>query len=94
MVRYFGMRLDSAGMPKSLKLFNAGLMQVSWPVTSVAAAILANWPTTFQARFTSLLDLNVDDAKAGLSKIFKRAYSHLYRGLKEPEFEPARLAFE
>lgn len=94
LVRYLGMHLDPAGMAKSLKLFNAGSMRVSWPVTSVAAAILLNWPAAFQARFTALQDLNVDDAKAGLSKIFKRAYSHLYRSLREPQFEPVRLAFE
>lgn len=94
LVRYLGMHLNPAGMPKSLKLFNAGLMRVSWNVTTTAAAILANWPTAFQARFTALQDINADDTKAGLSKMFRRAYSHLYRGLKEPEFELVRLAFE
>lgn len=63
-------------------------------MTTFSAAILAEWPTAFQARFTALQDLNTGDAKIGLSKMFRRAYSHLYRGLKEPEFNRRRAGFQ
>lgn len=93
LIRYLGMHLDPAGVSKSLKLSNVGRMEASWPVTSVAAAILSSWPAAFHVRFSEIQEQSVGK-KVGLPKLFQRAYSYLYRGLKEPVFDTVRYAFE
>lgn len=93
LIRYLGMHLDPAGVSKSLKLSNVGRMEVSWPVTSVAAAILSGWPTAFHVRFSEIQERS-GGKKVGLPKLFQRAYSYLYKGLKEPAFDAVRYSFE
>lgn len=93
LIRYLGMHLDPAGTRKTLKLNNAGRMDASWPVTSTAAAMLADWPRFFHDRF-SAIQRDREGYKSGLPQTFCRAYSYLYKGLKEPAFQPVRDAFE
>lgn len=93
LIRFLGVHLDPAGMPKIAKLNNAARMETSWPVTSVAAAILSDWPRAFHARFSEV-QAHSKGLKIGLSGLFERAYRYLYRGLKESAFDAVRYAFE
>ncbi len=93
LIRYVGSYLDPAAGAKPLKLRNAGRMNVSWPVSSLAAEILFQWPASFKGAFSSMQELSVG-AKTGLNGMFRQAYWYLYRGLKDKAFAPVHQAFE
>lgn len=93
LVRYLGGYLDSVANPKPLKLRNAGLLWTSWPVSTLAAEFLAQWPEAFHDSWSRMQD-KVQGIKIGLKKVFKQAHYYLYRGLKEPAFNSVRVEFE
>lgn len=93
LIRYLGGYMDPASGPKPLKLRNAGLMSASWPVSSLAAEISADWPRAFHACWTRMQE-SASDEKAGLNVTFRRAYLYLYKGFREGAFLPIRQAFE
>lgn len=93
LIRYLGGYLDPASGSKPLKLRNAGRMEVSWPVTSLAAEILHQWPGAFHDSLNRLQE-GAAGKKLGLHGLFKQAYFYLYKGLKESAFAPVRDAFD
>ncbi|MFA6310752.1 MAG: TniQ family protein [Sterolibacterium sp.] len=93
LIRYLGGYMDSASGPNPLKLRNAGSMQASWPVSSLAAEIVAQWPQAFHGCWTRIQEHGAGE-KAGLRGLFRQAYYYLYKGLKEDAFLPVRDAFE
>lgn len=92
LIRYVGSYLDPAAGAKPLKLRNAGRMSVSWPVSSLAAEIIFQWPTSFRWALSSLQEVS-GGVKAGLNGMFRQAYWYLYRGLKDKAFAPVHQAF-
>lgn len=92
-VRYLGGYMDPIAGPKPLKLRQAFSMQASWPVSSLAAEILVQWPHAFQDSWARMQGL-VDGDKVGLKGAFKQAHYYLYKGLGESAFTPIRDAFE
>lgn len=92
-VRFFGSYMDPNSGPKPLKLRKAGRMGMSWPVSSLAAEILFQWPSAFH-RCLNRLQAAAQGEKTGLHGLFKQAYFYLYRGLREPVFAPIRKSFE
>lgn len=93
LIRYVGGYLDPNSGAKPLKLRNAGKMEVSWPVTSLAAEMLFQWPNGFNAAFSRLQEASLG-VKTGLSGLFQQAYRYIYKGLEEKPFAPVRDAFE
>lgn len=93
LIRYVGSYLDPGAGAKPLKLRNAGRMNVSWPVSSLAAEILFQWPTSFKAAFSTIQELSVG-VKAGLNGMFGQAHLYLYRGLPDKGFSPVHQAFQ
>ncbi|MHB1401834.1 MAG: TniQ family protein [Thiobacillus sp.] len=93
LIRFIGGYLDPNSGAKPLKLRNAGKMEVSWPVTSLAAEMLYQWPTGFNAAFSRLQEASLG-VKTGLAGLFQQAYRYLYKGLEEKAFLPIRQAFE
>ncbi len=93
LVRYLGGYMDQRSNPKPLKLRNAGRLEVSWPISSLAAEILFDWPNAFHQTLNRLQAASADD-KAGLSGVFKQAYTYLYKGLTGNAFSSVREAFE
>lgn len=93
LIRYVGGYLDPNSGAKPLKLRNAGKMEVSWPVTSLAAEMLFQWPNGFNAAFSRLQEASLG-VKTGLSGLFQQAYRYIYKGLEEKSFAPVRDAFE
>lgn len=93
LVRYLGGYMDPLSNPKPLKLRNAGRLEISWGVSSLAAEILFDWPHALH-RTLDRLQAAAAGEKAGLMELFRQAYSYLYKGLKESAFAPVRDAFE
>lgn len=93
LVRYLGGYMDPVSGPKPLKLRNAFSISVSWPVTSLAAELLAKWPEGFQECWGRMYDPATEE-KVSLKGAFKQAHSYLYKGFKETAFNPIRDAFE
>ncbi len=93
LIRYLGGYMDPISGPKPLKLRNASSLQASWPVSSLAAEILAQWPRAFHESWARMQGL-AGDEKVGLKGAFKQAHHYLYKGLWESAFSPVREAFE
>lgn len=93
LVRYLGGYMDPVSNPKPLKLRNAGRLEVSWTVSSLAAEILFQWPSAFHSCLNRLQESAAGE-KTGLHGLFRQAYFYLYKGLREPAFAPVRKSFE
>lgn len=93
LIRYLGGYMDPISNPKPLKLRNAGRLEVSWPISSLAAEILFDWPHALHATLDRLQAASPDE-KTGLKGLFRQAYIYLYKGLRESSFTPIREAFE
>jgi hypothetical protein len=93
LIRYLGGHMDPAAVSRPLKLRNAGRLQASWPVTTLAAEILSHWPRSFHECW-SRLQANSAGGKSGLVGAFRQAYHYLYKGLPEGAFLPVRESFE
>lgn len=93
LVRYLGFRMNPMAGLKSVKMLNAYSMQTSWPVSSLAAEILAQWPNAFYVCWSRLQSFSSHE-KAGLSAVLKQAYYYLYKRLDDEKFDPIRVAFE
>lgn len=93
LIRYLGGYMDPISGPKPLKRRHAGRMETSWPISSLAAEILFQWPTAFH-RCLSRLQESAAGEKTGLHGLFRQAYFYLYKGLREPAFAPVKKSFE
>ena len=94
LVRYLGAYLDPQAGPKPLKIRNAGLLETSWPITTLAAQILFDWPSGFDQAFTNLLK-GAQSESTTLRGIFDQAYEYIYRGaIRSGAYSPVREAFE
>lgn len=93
LVRYLGGYMDPLSNPKPLKLRNAGRLEVSWPISSLAAEILFDWPHALHRTLDRLQAASAGE-KNGLKGLFRQAYLYLYKGLKEGAYNPVRDAFE
>lgn len=94
LIRYLGTYMNPLTGRNPLKIQQAGSLSASWPVTSLAAEILREWPNAFTC---SLEKIQNDAASAHLPKlgsVFGNAYNYLYRGLKGTAFNPVRQIFE
>ncbi len=76
------------------KLFASDLLEVSWPITTLAAEVVVDWPISFHKLLSDLR------AEAGafdggsLSRSFRGFYRVLYTVFRGPEFRWLREAFE
>lgn len=93
LIRFLGSYLDPAAGSRPLKRYRAGRMDVSWPVTSIAAEILQDWPNAFHTSL-SWLPESAQGEKPRLGGFFHRISHYIYRGLRGQAFDPVRLAFE
>lgn len=93
LIRFLGSYLDPAAGNRPLKRYRAGRMDVSWPVTSIAAEILQGWPFAFHTSLSRLPE-SAQGEKPRLGGFFHRISHYLYRGLRGQAFDPIRLTFE
>lgn len=75
------------------KISGVDTLEVSWTITTVAAEVLDQWPTTFH-RFLSRQGAESPCEAGRMPGVFGGFYRALYKGLKEPEFDWVRQSFE
>ena len=76
------------------KLFASDLLEVSWPITTLAAEVIVDWPRSF---YSMLSDLKAEAGSfdgGSLSRSFRGFYRVLYTVFLGPEFRWLREAFE
>jgi len=94
LIRYLGTYMSPQAGRNPLKIQQAGAINASWPITSLAAEILADWPNAFIQSLEKIQsDVAPTDARK-LGSVFGYAYHYLYRGLGGGAFDPVRQAFE
>ncbi|PPD55087.1 MAG: hypothetical protein CTY12_01905 [Methylotenera sp.] len=94
MIRYLGNYMFLAAGKNPLKMRQAGDLNHSWPVTSLAAEVIADWPTAFHHALTQLEKQNRVDGRPSLNEVFGQAYHYVFKALKEKPFEELKLQFE
>ncbi len=93
-VRLLGAYGNAQGRSVPQKILDVDKLEVSWPISSMAAEILSTWPTGFYALAKNLQSQGKDQFKGKLSKTFGGFYFALYRGFKDDEFRFLRTTFE
>lgn len=92
-IRYLGVHLDPRAGRRPLKIHSAGMLQVSWPVSTQAAEILFRWPSAFHLMLDRIQETDHERRK-GFAGLFRQTYHYLYKNLPEPCFDPLRIAFQ
>lgn len=94
LVRYLGTYMNPVSGRNPLKIQQAGSMNASWIVTSLAAEILMDWPKAFHQSLETIQSDVAPEKSRQISSVFGRAYHYLYRGLVGAAFNPVRQDFE
>lgn len=94
LVRLVGTYGNNVGTNVPQKVLDIDCLRVSWPITSMAAEILSNWPTGLNLILKSLRGPSSNESTRKLTKAFGGFYSALYKGFKDAEFDFLRNAFE
>lgn len=94
LIRYLGNYMSLAAGKNPLKMRQAGDLNHSWPVTSLAAEVIADWPNAFHNALTQLEKHNRVDGRPSLNEVFGQAYHYVFKALKEKPFEELRHQFE
>lgn len=76
------------------KLFASDLLEVSWPITTLAAEVLIDWPKGFHKLLSDLRAEAGTFDGGSLSRSFRGFYRVLYTNFRGPEFAWLREAFE
>jgi hypothetical protein len=93
LIRFMGAGTATNEGPWPLKVRDSGAMNVSWGITSAAAAILMNWPVAFHQVLDQFQSRASDHEKHALRSTFGRMYRYLYLGLKAASFDVVRDEF-
>jgi hypothetical protein len=94
LIRYLGNYMSLASGKNPLKMRQAGDLNHSWPVTSLAAEVIADWPNAFHQALTQLEKHNRADGRPSLNEVFGQAYHYVFKALKEKPYEELRRQFE
>lgn len=94
LVRYLGNYLAASPGRNPLKIKDAGDLNNSWSVTTLAAEHLKNWPQGFHEALTNLEKRNRTDGRPSLNDAFGAAYHYVFNNLKESAFKEVRKQFE
>lgn len=94
LIRYLGNYMSLAAGKNPLKMRQAGDLNHSWPVTTLAAEVIADWPNAFHHGLTQLEKRNRADGRPSLNEVFGQAYHYVFKALKEKPFEELRHQFE
>lgn len=94
LIRYLGNYMSLASGKNPLKMRQAGDLNNSWPVTTLASEVIADWPNAFHQALTRLEKQNRADGRPSLNEVFGQAYHYVFKALKEKPFEELRHQFE
>lgn len=94
LIRYMGSYMDPEAGRNPLKINQAGNMTASWPITSLAAEVLLNWPHAFHQSLQKVQANANEGMSRKIGDTFGRLYHYLYRGLQGAAFNVIRQSFE
>lgn len=94
LIRYLGNYMSLASGKNPLKMRQAGSLSQSWPVTSLAAEVIMDWPHAFHQALTLLEKKNRVDGRPSFNEVFGQAYHYVFKALKERPFQELRSQFE
>jgi hypothetical protein len=94
LIRYLGNYMSLASGKNPLKMRQAGDLNNSWPVTTLAAEVIADWPNAFHHALTQLEKQNRAEGRPSLNEVFGQAYHYVFKALKEKAFDELRQQFE
>lgn len=76
------------------KILFSEAIGVTWPVTTLAAEVLADWPNGFDRLLDKLRRAAEPGDRGSLARTFRGFYRSLYVAFRAPEFDWLRAAFE
>lgn len=94
LIRYLGNYMDLAYGKNPLKMRGASILANSWPVTTLAAEIIASWPDGFSKALDRIQHQSGSENIPSFKTVFGQAYSYIFKGLKDAAFAPLRHQFE
>lgn len=94
LIRYLGNYMSQASGKNPLKMRNAGDLKQSWPVTSLAAEVLNDWPRAFHDSLNKIEKSQRSDGRPSFNQVFGHAYHYVFKALKEAPFNELRRQFE
>lgn len=96
LIRLIGAYGDVGGQAKPQKIINSHCLDVSWPITSLAAEILINGSPGLQGLLQTIYRRygNSEEGRSRLRSRFGHFYTLLYRGFPEQPFDFLRREFE
>lgn len=93
-IRYLGKYMSLAADRNPLKIRQTGDLNISWPVTTLTAQLLQDWPNSFHHTLNQIYKQNDYGHRPSLNDVFGHAYHYLYKALKEKPFSELRHQFE
>lgn len=93
LIRYLGNYMASVPGRNPLKMKEASNLNYSWPVTTLAAEILQNWPAAFHQSLTNLEKTNRTEGRPSLIDTFGAAYDYVFKSFKDCAFKEIREQF-
>lgn len=94
LIRYMGSYMDPEAGKNPLKIREVGSMSASWPITSLAAEVLLNWPKAFHQSIEKVYGAANEGTRRKIGNAFGRLYHYLYTGLQGAAYNPVRQSFE
>ncbi len=94
LIRWLGTYGALAPQRAPQKLMTSDSVNISWPVTTLAAEVIASWPTGFVRLLEQLRSAAGSQNVGSLQRTFQGFYHALYAVFKGPEFLRLRRAFE
>ena len=94
LIRWLGTYGALAPQRAPQKLMTSDSVNISWPVTTLAAEVIASWPTGFVRLLEQLKSAVQHQSGGSLQRTFQGFYHALYAVFRGPEFLWLRRAFE
>lgn len=94
LIRWLGTYGALAPQRAPQKLMTSDSVNISWPVTTLAAEVIASWPTGFMRLLEQLKSADGRQSGGSLQRTFQGFYRALYAVFKGSEFLWLRRAFE
>lgn len=94
LIRFLGTYGDTQPGSRPQKIAFQDRLSVSWPITSLAAEILANWPNSLYQVLDRLQRERAVEGGGRLGGRFGFLYTALYKAFPGSEFASLRVAFE
>jgi hypothetical protein len=89
-----GNHLSEKAAKFKLKTFHEGDLINSWPITSLTAELLDQWPTAFHQALANIEKVSRQPGIPSLKQVFGESYHYLFKAMKDEAFKELRYQFE